>query len=35
MTKDEIRIICEKRFEELGAERIELQPSGECWNFLK
>ncbi|MCI9078646.1 MAG: hypothetical protein HFH68_06940 [Lachnospiraceae bacterium] len=33
MTKDEIRTICEKRFKELGAEKIELQPSGECWTL--
>lgn len=31
MTKDEIQKICEKRFAEFGAEKIELQPSGECW----
>jgi len=39
MTKDEIKTICEKRFLELGADKIELQPSGECWtlngNFFK
>lgn len=33
MTKDEIRKICEKRFMELGAARITLQPSGECWTL--
>ncbi len=33
MTKDEIRKICEKRFIEFGAERIELQPSGKCWTL--
>lgn len=33
MTKDEIKMICEKRFLELGANRIELQPSGECWTL--
>lgn len=33
MTEDEIRKICEKRFMELGAERIELQPSGKCWTL--
>lgn len=33
MTKDEIRKICEKRFIELGAEEIELQPSGKCWTL--
>ena len=33
MTKDKIRKICEKRFIELGAEEIELQPSGRCWTL--
>ena len=33
MTKDEIRKICEKRFIKLGAEEIELQPSGRCWTL--
>lgn len=33
MTRGEIRRICEKRFEELGAKRIELEPSGECWTL--
>ncbi|MCI9081697.1 MAG: hypothetical protein HFI70_05165 [Lachnospiraceae bacterium] len=33
MTKGEIQIICEKRFVELGAEKIELQPSGKCWTL--
>lgn len=33
LTKDEIRVICEKRFEELGAKKIELHPSGECWKL--
>lgn len=39
MTQDEIKRICEKRFLELGANKIELQPSGKCWtlngNFSK
>lgn len=33
LTKDEIRTICEKRFEELGAKKIELQPWGKCWTL--
>lgn len=33
MTKDEIQKICEKRFIELGAAKIELQPSGRCWTL--
>lgn len=33
MTKDEIRAICEKHFKDLGAKKIELQPSGECWTL--
>ncbi|MCM1542583.1 MAG: hypothetical protein NC121_15165 [Blautia sp.] len=31
MTKDEIQKVCEKRFVELGANKIKLQPLGECW----
>jgi hypothetical protein len=33
MTKDEVRAICEERFVELGAEEIELHPSGKCWTL--
>lgn len=33
MSEDEIKTICEKRFLELGADKIELQPSGECWTL--
>lgn len=33
MTGDEIRVTCEKHFKELGAKKIELQPSGECWTL--
>lgn len=33
MSTDEIRVVCERRFKELGAEKIELQPSGECWTL--
>ena len=33
MTQDEIKRICEKRFLELGANKIELQPSGKCWTL--
>lgn len=33
MIKDGIKMICEKRFSELGADKIKLQPSGECWTL--
>ncbi len=33
MDKAEIRAIVENRFYELGAEKIELQPSGSCWTL--
>jgi hypothetical protein len=33
MDKAEIRAIVENRFCELGAEKVELHPSGDCWTF--
>lgn len=33
MDKEEIRAIVENRFSELGAEEVELQPSGICWTL--
>lgn len=33
MTKAEIKVIVENRFNEFGANLIELQPSGMCWSF--
>ena len=33
MDKAEIKAIVENRFCELGAERVELHPSGICWTL--
>ena len=33
MNKSEIKAIIENRFCELGAERMELHPSGACWTL--
>lgn len=33
MDKAEIKAIAENRFRELGAEKIELYPSGVCWTL--
>lgn len=33
MEKSEVKEIVENRFQELGAERLKLYPSGECWTL--
>lgn len=33
MDKEKIKTIVEKRFQELGASKLALYPSGICWTF--
>ena len=33
MDKLEVKVVVESRFKELGANKLSLQPSGDCWTL--